>query len=230
MNESRRKVAGQIGAVAICGVLLSACAGTPGGHGAISTGSEVISPSVPGTATPIVSSLGSGTASPSPLATDVSPSPPAAAGWPRCSPAQLTATFLSLGAATGHVGVEIVFRNSSARHCHLYGYPGLQLVSARGKALPTTVSRGGSFLFPAVTPHVVGLAPGQKASFDLAYADNPTGNPPPPYQQACPAAASLKIIPPGEVTAVTVRAKIAPCSGDLSVSPVVAGTAPVRFS
>ena len=155
--------------------------------------------------------------------------PPAAAGWPRCQPGQLTATLTSMGAATGHVGVDIVLRNVSAVPCHLYGFPGLQLLSASGAPLPTTASWGGSFLFPALPPHLVGLAPGQKASFDLEYGDMPFGNPPPPYQQACPTAAALVIIPPDDFTSLTAAVTIAPCYGALSVSPVVPGTAHIPF-
>jgi len=91
------------------------------------------------------------------------------------------------------------------------------------------VSRGASFLFPAVAPRLVGLAPGQQASFDLEYGDSPTGNPPPTYQKACPAAATLEITLPDDVTAVSARVTMAPCNGDLAVSPVVPGTAPIRY-
>ena len=133
--------------------------------------------------------------------------PPAAAGWPRCQPGQLSAALGSMGAATGHVGVQVVLRNVSAVPCHLYGFPGLQLLNASGVALPTITHWGGSFLFPALSPHLVGLAPAQKASFDLAYVDIPIGNPPPSYQQACPAAATLAIIPPDDFTPLSTTAK-----------------------
>jgi hypothetical protein len=93
--------------------------------------------------------------------------------------------------------------------------------------LPTT-SWGGSFLFPALGPHLVGLAPAQTASFDLEYGDNPAGNPP-PYQHACLAAATLVIIPPDDFTSLRVIAKIAACNGDLTVSAVVPGTTPIPF-
>lgn len=155
--------------------------------------------------------------------------PPAAASWPRCQPGQLSAALGSLGAATGHVGVQVVLRNVSDIPCHLYGFPGLQLLNASGAALPTITHWGGSFLFPALSPHLVGLAPGQKASFDLAYVDIPVGNPPPSYQQACPAAATLAIIPPDDFTSLSTTAEISPCNGDLSVSPVVPGTTRIPF-
>jgi len=155
--------------------------------------------------------------------------PLAAASWPRCQPGQLSAALASIGAATGHVGVQIVLRNVSAAPCHLYGFPGLQLFNASGVALPTVTHWGGSFLFPALSPHLVGLAPAQKASFDLAYVDIPIGNPPPPYQQACPAATTLAIILPDDFTSLSITANISPCNGDLSVSPVVPGTTRIPF-
>lgn len=152
---------------------------------------------------------------------------PGASAWPRCQPGQLSATLVSLGAATGHVGAEIVLRNVSALPCHLYGFPGLQLLSADGAALPTTTHWGGSFLFPALRPHLVGLRTSQTASFDLAYTDVPVGDL--PYQQACPAAATLVIIPPDDFASLRATARITPCEGDLDVSPIVPGTIPIPF-
>ncbi len=154
--------------------------------------------------------------------------PPGASAWRRCQPGQLSAALVPIGVATGHVGVQIVLRNVSAVPCHLDGFAGVQMLSASGAPLPTTAHWGGSFLFPALRPHLVGLTPSQTASFDLAYTDVPTGNL--PYQQACPAAATLVIIPPDDVTSLRATARIAPCEGDLDVSPVVPGTIPIPFS
>ena len=150
--------------------------------------------------------------------------PTQATSWPRCQPAQLTATVTDLGVAAGNVGSEVVLRNTSTESCSLEGYPGLQLLSTGGAALPTTVTRDPSQLYGTVSPHLVGLAPGQSASFDIGYGDNPTGNPPSPYQQACPAATQLSIIPPGDTTALRATTPIAPCQGWLTTSPVVPGT------
>jgi hypothetical protein len=151
--------------------------------------------------------------------------PAQARSWPRCKPAQLTATVTDLGVAAGNAGIEVVLRNTSTGPCSLKGYPGLQLLDTGGAALPTNVTRDPSQLFGTVSPHPVGLAPGQTTSFDVGYGDNPTGNPPPPYQQACPAATQLSIIPPGDTTALHATTSIAPCQGWLTTSPVVPGTA-----
>lgn len=133
-----------------------------------------------------------------------------------------------IGVATGHAGAQIVLHNVSATPCHLAGFPGVQMLSASGAPLPTTAHRGWSFLFPALRPHLVALTPSQTASFDLAYTDVPAGNL--TYQQACPAAATLVIIPPDDVTSLRATARIVPCGGDLDVSPVVPGTIPIPFS
>jgi hypothetical protein len=53
-------------------------------------------------------------------------------------------------------------------------------------------------------------------SFELAYTDVPAGNL--PYQQACPAAATLVIIRPDDLTSLRAPARIARCEGDLDVS------------
>jgi hypothetical protein len=151
--------------------------------------------------------------------------PPGASAWPRCQPGQLSAALVSLGAATGHVGAQIVLRNVSARPCHLFGFPGLRMLAASGAPLPTSTHRGGSFLFAALRPHLVGLGPSQTASFDLAYTDIPADDL--PYRQACPAAATVVIIPPDDVTSLRAPARIAPCGGHLDVSPVVPGTIPI---
>jgi len=61
--------------------------------------------------------------------------PPGASAWPRCQPRQLSATLVSLGVATGNVGAQLVLRNISALPCHLYGFPGLQMLAASGVPL-----------------------------------------------------------------------------------------------
>jgi hypothetical protein len=155
--------------------------------------------------------------------------PAQAASWPRCQPGQLAATVIGLGVAGGNAGIEVVLRNTSKKACNLDGYPGLQLLGAKGEALPTTVYRGSAYVFPAISPHLVGLAPDQNTSFDVGYGDNPAGNPPPPYQQACPAVTQLSIIPPGDTTALLATAAISPCDGALTTSPLVPGIVPIPF-
>jgi hypothetical protein len=153
--------------------------------------------------------------------------PSASASWPQCSTAQIAITATGTGAGLGHIGVLFLLRNSSAVSCRLYGYPGLQLLGSADQALPTTVVRaaGGAYLFPAVVPHWVALPPGAVGSFDLEYEDNPTGAAASePYATACPAATQVEVTLPNAYTHAVVPASMAPCEGQVLVSPVVPGT------
>jgi hypothetical protein len=152
--------------------------------------------------------------------------PAASASWPPCSTRQLTMTAAGTGAGLGHVGVLFTLRNTSSASCRLVGYPGLELLSSNGQELPTTVVRAasGAYLFPAVVPHRVALPPGAVGSFDLQYGDTPVGAAAnEPYATACPAATRAEVTLPGAAGHAVVPASMAPCSGQVLVSPVVPG-------
>jgi len=151
----------------------------------------------------------------------------ASAAWPHCRPSQIGMTAASNGAALGHVGVLFTLRNTSSAHCRLTGYPGMLLVGSNGRALPTTVVRAvnGAYLIPAVVPHRVALPPGAIASFDLQYGDNPVGaQANEPYNQACPSASSAEVTLPSASGHSVAPASMAPCGGQVVVSPVVPGS------
>jgi len=151
----------------------------------------------------------------------------ASASWPQCSPSQIGITAASNGAALGHVGVLFTLRNTSSANCHLNGYPGMLLLGSNGHTLPTTVVRAvtGAYLIPAVMPHRVALPPGAIASFNLQYGDNPVGSQAnEPYARACPAAASAGVTLPNATGHTVVPASMAPCGGQVIVSPVVPGS------
>ncbi len=148
------------------------------------------------------------------------------AAWPRCRDTQLTITTTGEGAGLGHVGVLFTLRNTSSTGCRLEGYPSLQLIDSNGHALPTTVLRAvsGAYLFPAVVPHSVALAPGSAGSFDLQYYDSPVGAAAnQPYATACPAATQVQVTLPNVAGHEVVPASMAPCEGQVIVSPVVPG-------
>jgi hypothetical protein len=149
----------------------------------------------------------------------------ASASWPPCAPNQLTITATAAGAGLGHVGELFTLRNTSSGSCQLYGYPDVQLLASSGRRLPTTVMRAvtGAYLFPAVVPHRVALQPGAVASFDLQYGDNPVGLAADPDAPACPATAHVEVTVPNAGGHNLVRASMAPCGGQLLVSPVVPG-------
>jgi hypothetical protein len=130
------------------------------------------------------------------------------------------------GAGLGHVGVLFTVHNISAAGCNLLGYPGLRLLAAGGKPLPTTVhdAAAGTYLFPAVAPHRVALRPGGYAAFELEYGDNPTGSQAnEPQATACPAASRARVTLPGASAGKVIAASMAPCGGDVWVSPVIPG-------
>jgi hypothetical protein len=150
----------------------------------------------------------------------------ASASWPQCRQGQLAMTATSEGAGLGHVGVLFALRNTSSSGCRLEGYPGLQLLDSNGHALPTTVVRAvnGAYLFPAVVPHSVALAPGAAGSFDLQYFDSPVGAAAnQPYATACPAATQVAVTMPDSAGRSVVPASMAPCEGQVLVSPLVPG-------
>jgi Protein of unknown function (DUF4232) len=152
--------------------------------------------------------------------------PAASSSWRRCATTQLSITATGTGAGLGHVGVLFTLRNISPVSCRLDGYPGLQLLGSDGQALPTTVVRAGSgaYLFPAVVPHWVALRSGAVSSFDLQYEDNPVGAAAgEPYATACPAATHVEVTPPNAAGHAVVAASMAPCGGQVLVSPVVPG-------
>ena len=152
--------------------------------------------------------------------------PAASASWPQCTRTELAITATSTGAGLGHIGVLFILRNTSSVSCRLYGYPGLQLLGDSGQALPTTVVRAvsGAYLFPAVTPHWVALPPGAVGSFDLQYEDNPSGSAAnEPYATACPAATQVEVTLPNAYDYSVIPASMAPCEGQVMVSPVVPG-------
>jgi len=157
----------------------------------------------------------------------VLPSAPAAsASWPQCSKNQLEVTAKGMGAALGHIGILFTLLNSSSESCRLDGYPGMLLLGSQGQALTTNVVRAvnGSYLILKVVPHPVALPPGAMASFDLEYGDNPVGaQANEPYSQACPSATSMEVTLPNATDHLVVPVSMAPCGGQVLVSPVVPG-------
>jgi hypothetical protein len=158
--------------------------------------------------------------------------PAGSAAWPRCTQGEVRVSARGIGAGLGHVGVLFTLRNASAVRCRLLGWPGLRLLGRGGNALPTTVhdAATGTYLFPPVAPHRVALAPGGYAAFELEYEDNPSGaQASEPYSVACPSASSAGVSLPGARGASAVGVTMAPCGGDVWVSPVIPGRAWVTF-
>jgi hypothetical protein len=146
---------------------------------------------------------------------------PAASSPARCAPSQLRLTVVSHQGATGHLAAVFAFTNSSSTPCHLFGYPGAQMVSSAGGALKTVVIRGGGF-FPdsARRPSTVVIQPGSSARFSFEWTDaNEFGGSP----ASCPRADRLHVTPPNDYSTISVsvgRFDFAPCGGRITASPV----------
>jgi hypothetical protein len=163
----------------------------------------------------------------------VFPSAPAAsASWPVCSTFQLHLAGAWTGAGLGNVATQITLTNVSAHACTLKGYPGVLLVGADGRLLVThaTPATTGAYMFPAVVPHRVALAPGDVATFMLGYGDNPSGaGLTEPYEVACPVTSAVRVTLPGTHEFGTAIVSIAPCEGLVQVSPIVPGADRLTF-
>lgn len=108
----------------------------------------------------------------------------------KCTAATLSGTVEPGEPGAGNRYATLVVTNTGAEPCTLWGYGGLELVDASGKALPTNVTRQAD---PA--PALVDLPPGAMAAKDLHWTVVPTGNE--PVDGPCqPEAAGARVIPP----------------------------------
>lgn len=133
-----------------------------------------------------------------PSTVETTPTPSAPTQPETSAPAQerkCTAPMLSGTVEPGEPGAgnryaTLVVTNTAAEPCTLWGYGGLELVDATGKALPTTVTRQGD---PA--PALIDLQPGEMAAKNLHWTVVATGNE--PVDGPCqPEAAGARVIPP----------------------------------
>ncbi len=139
-----------------------------------------------------------------------------------CQPSQLKLSSQTGNGAAGTITLVITMTNTSTTTCSLYGYPGMQLLDAKGTDLPTKVIRGGvetTPSSPAKKPaSTVTLAPGKVAAYSLTYSDVPTGN-----ETSCPESAKAEVTAPNDTATATMTLAISACAGGtLHVSPVYA--------
>ncbi len=198
-------------------LLLGAC-----GSSAKTSASDnpVVAPTTAGESTAPETTAAPTTAAATSAAPSASTSP-SAAGPPRCSSAQLKATKGSGQGAAGHIFLNVILTNTGSSACHLYGYPGMALLDASKDPLTTHVHFGGGML-PATAKQNVVLAAGGEASYTLEYSDVPTGNE--TEAEGCPPASFEQVTPPDETASILLTAQMAPCDGNIYVSPVVSGT------
>jgi hypothetical protein len=163
------------------------------------------------TGTGSVQTTGVATSSAPPSTTRTDPSTPPPAGEPpptaqnpppqtststRCIAAQLQINVSPGTSAAGHIGLIIVFTNTSARACTMYGYPGVSFVTGpTGSQINDPAQRSPAQGSPTLVP----LPPGGKAHASLLLvnvANYPT-NTCKPVQ-----AAGLRVYPPDDTTAL----------------------------
>jgi hypothetical protein len=132
----------------------------------------------------------------------------------RCYINQLSLSVVMGTGAAGHMARLFRLHNHSSRTCSLIGYPGVQLVDARGRALPTHAEWAPAGFLGSQPKHVIELRPGANAYFAIEWAEIPTGS------QACPVASAVRIIPPNTYRSLRVQTTGRVCGGNLSVSVV----------
>ena len=140
----------------------------------------------------------------------------AAAGPVRCVTAALSGSVVGSSGAAGTIETTVALKSTASAPCTLGGYPGMQMLSASGSPLPTTVVRKGNYSFTAMAATTVALGPGQTAYFNIGYSDVPVDS-----ETTCPTSASVQVTPPNATDHLVVTAALAPCGGGtLVVSPV----------
>lgn len=160
------------------------------------------------------------TASPS-----VSPTPPPSASPSATAPSgasDCASTALAVAPGQNYSGMAtsvwmIVLTNVGASGCDLEGTPTVQFQGLGDSAL-ATVQQDGSFSIPGVSavPNQVELAPGASASFVLVYSDAAA-------VVACPQASELVIGLPGAAGTIDMPTDFAPCTSQITVSPIMSG-------
>lgn len=139
---------------------------------------------------------------------------PSAPATPRCHTADLSLSLGNSNAAAGTSYTALIFTNKSGHTCTLSGYPGLSSVSASGSQVGKAAERSS-----AASVSLVTLASGQAAHATFGHASDTSASNPGCSTQA----ASLKVYPPDETSALTVAYQGCPVN---SVYPVTSGTDP----
>lgn len=201
----------------LAALVLAACSSSPSTpSGARSTGTTTTTRSPSSTSSTGPSGSTSTTAVPS-SSTSTTTVPDT-----NCQPGQLRMTAAMLSGGAGTIEMQVTMVNTSAATCTMEGYAGMQLLSASGAAITTTVIRGGGPEFPAAAanapPAPVSLAPQQMGAFDFSYSDVPVGS-----ETSCPTSAQSEVTPPNDTSYAVIPLQVAPCAGGtIHVSPVYA--------
>ncbi|MHB1474389.1 MAG: DUF4232 domain-containing protein [Dermatophilaceae bacterium] len=182
-------------------------------------GDSLTAPAAGSTTTTAGTSLGaSSPASPSTAGGSPSQtSSPAAGDLPACANADLTVSVGTSGAGMGHVGLTIVFTNSSDHQCTLTGYPGVAGMDSTGREVTQALQTLTGYMGGSSTKATVPLAPGGRASALVEGTDVPTGT-----ATTCPVYPRLLVTAPNQTGSHVLVSSMPGCSL-LQVHPVVAG-------
>jgi hypothetical protein len=137
-----------------------------------------------------------------------------------CMSAQIATTSTD-NSGMGHIGVVLIFRNSSTQSCRLQGYPGAAALDAAGhQVVQATRTLNGFFrALPAGEgPPVVNLAPGASASAFIEGTDVPVNG-----ATSCPTYPKLLVTPPNTFVSVPIDKAMPGCT-PIQIHPVVPGT------
>jgi Domain of unknown function (DUF4232) len=142
-----------------------------------------------------------------------------------CTATQLRVELGRAGAAAGHIGQEVRFRNTSSATCTMKGYPRLQLIGAGGEHLATHVNDGTDYTVQAMPVRSLTLRPRAEAAFLIGYEDG-TGY----GTSVCPTSTRVQIFAPLADAPLVVAWHLQPYGGPtiarlrcgvITVSPVV---------
>lgn len=171
-------------------LLISACGGAS--RSSKLSSSPAGSATAPPAGAPTAASAATSTTAPATAPTAAPSGPPA------CRAASLTLAYLGGQGATGHGLLGFSLRNTGARTCHTFGYPGVLFLDRSGAALPTDSSRATQDYFGSAPETRITLAPGQGASFRLGVTHGVAS------QAGCTTAYGLQVIPPDDTRALRV--------------------------
>lgn len=207
-----------LGSTVVVCAMLTACGGSPAGSHTTPSTSASASTSSTAPAQSATSSAPTTSASTTtPTPTPRMPATSAARAGGVCTNPDLSVSAGRSRAASGHVGVSVVFRNVSHRACRLFGYPGVAALDSQGRQVAQARrSRdgylGGTYLLRAVVVPAGGFA-----SALVEGSDVPSGS-----QASCTTYSGLLVTPPAQTQSHQLHISFPGCP-TIEVHPIVAG-------
>lgn len=131
-----------------------------------------------------------------------------------CRGAQLRLSTAGGDAGAGRRVSVIVVQNTGARACSLTGYPSVAVLDAKGS--PLTAIRTEQHAAGGNAARSIEVAPNGRAWFDLSWTVIPHED---KGETVCPAAARIRVTPPGDTASATLAQAFTPCGGRVEVGP-----------